>query len=177
MEETHERNAGIPPLSKQNAVVGVGELAISNNRDASISTYALGSCIAVAAYDSQTRSGGIIHIMLPDSSLSPDKAQRQPAMFADTGLPLLLQRLNEFNVERRNLRAFVAGGASIISGSDMFKVGERNIEAVKKAVTSLALPVIKTDIGGVNNRSLQLALETGTVMLKTVHGTSTISLA
>jgi len=98
-------------------------------------------------------------------------------MFADTGLPLMLQSLKELKVERGNLRAFVAGGASIISGSDMFKVGERNIEAVKRAVTSLALPVIKTDIGGVNNRSLQLALETGTVLLKTVHRTSTISLA
>ena len=164
-------------ISKPNAVVGVGELAISNNRNVAISTYALGSCIAVAAYDSQTRTGGIIHIMLPDSSLSPGKAERQPAMFADTGLPLMLQSLSELKVDRGNLRAFVAGGASIISGSDMFKVGERNIEAVKRAVTSLALPVIKADIGGVNNRSLQLDLETGTVSLKTVHGTSTISLA
>ena len=166
-----------PPVSKQNAVVGVGELAVSNNRDLAISTYALGSCIAVAAYDTETKAGGIIHIMLPDSSLSPDKAERQPAMFADTGIPLMLKSLSELNVERGNIRAFVAGGASIMGGSDMFKVGERNIEAVKKAVSSLAMPVIKADIGGVNNRSLQLALGTGTVTLKTVHRTTTISLA
>ena len=115
--------------------------------------------------------------MLPDSNLSPDKAERQPAMFADTGLPLMLRNLGELKAERANIRAFVAGGASVITGSDMFKVGERNIEAVKKAVTTLAIPVIKTDIGGVNNRSLQLAMGNGTVTLKTVHGTSTISLA
>ena len=166
-----------PAVSQRDTVVGVGELAISNNRNVVISTYALGSCIALAAYDADTKAGGIIHIMLPDSSLSPDKAERQPAMFADTGIPLMLDRLSELNAERENLRAFVAGGASVIAGSDMFKVGERNIEAVKKAVTSLAIPVIKADIGGLNNRSLQLALETGTVNLKTVHGNTNISLA
>ena len=166
-----------PAVSQRDTVVGVGELAISNNRNVVISTYALGSCVALAAYDADTKAGGIIHIMLPDSSLSPDKAERQPAMFADTGIPLMLDRLSELNAERENLRAFVAGGASVIAGSDMFKVGERNIEAVKKAVTSLAIPVIKADIGGLNNRSLQLALETGTVNLKTVHGNTNISLA
>ena len=36
----------------------------------------------------------------------------------------------------------------------MFKVGELNIEVVKKAVTSLAKPIIKADMGSVNNRSL-----------------------
>lgn len=165
------------PISKQNMVVGVGELAISNKQDVVISTYALGSCIAVSAYDTVTKAGGIIHIMLPDSRLYLGKAERQPAMFADTGIPLMLQSLSELKAERENLRAFVAGGASVIKGSDMFKVGEHNIEAVKKAVTSLAIPVIKADIGGVNNRSLQLSLETGTVILKTVHGDTTISLA
>ena len=34
-----------------------------------ISTYALGSCIAVSGYDSVTEVGGIIQIMLPDSNL------------------------------------------------------------------------------------------------------------
>ncbi len=128
----------------------------------------------MAAYDSYARTGGIIHIMPPDSSLSPGKTERQPAMFADTELTLMQQSLEELKVERQ---AFMTGGASIISGSDMLKVGESNIEAVKRAVTSLALPVIKTDIGGVNNRSLHLALETGTVLLKTGHGPSTKSLA
>ena len=42
----------------------------------------------------------------------------------------------------------------------MFKVGELNIEVFKKAFTYLAKYVIKADIGSVNNRSLQLSLET-----------------
>ena len=74
-------------------------------------------------------------------------------------------------------RAFVAGGASVIKGSDMFKVGELNIEVFKKAFTYLAKHVIKADIGSVNNRSLQLSLETEMVILKTVHGNTTIGLA
>ncbi len=164
-------------LFRQNAVVGVGEVAVSNNAGVTLSTYALGSCIAVVAYDRVAQAGGLIHIMLPDSSLSPDKAERQPAMFADTGLPLMFRNLLGLKAERSRLRIFVAGGASVISGSDMFKIGERNIVAVKKVINALALPVVKADIGGVNNRTVHLNIETGAVALKTAAGTSKFSLA
>ncbi len=164
-------------IFKQNAIVGVGEIAVSNNSGVTISTYALGSCISVVAYDSVAKAGGLIHIMLPESHLSPAKAATQPAMFADTGVPLLLQSLIGLNAERRRIRSFVAGGASIINGSDMFKIGERNIIAVKKVVNALAIPVPKADVGGVNNRTVHLEIETGIVTLKTANKHSTINLA
>ena len=164
-------------LQRQNAILGVGEVAVSNNASVTISTYALGSCVAVVAYDKPAGVGGIIHIMLPDSRLSPERAAQQPAMFADTGLPLMLKSMKDLKAKRDNIRAFVAGGASVIAGSDMFKVGERNILRVQELARSLAIPVIKTDIGGVNNRSLQLEIATGIVTLKTVQGISTIDLS
>jgi len=115
--------------------------------------------------------------MLPDSNLSPEKAQRQPAMFADTGIPLMFRNLMGLRVERRRLKAFVAGGASVISGSDMFKIGERNIIAVRKIINTLAIPVVRAEIGGVNNRTIHLNVATGEVELKTPTGISKFSLA
>jgi len=42
--------------------------------------------VAVVAYDPVSKASGLLHIMLPDSAISPDKSITQPAMFADTGL-------------------------------------------------------------------------------------------
>ena len=166
----------LPTFFKQRVVVGVGDLAVSNNTNVAISTFALGSCVGIVVYDSEVKVGGLIHIMLPDSSLSPDKAQRQPAMFADTGIPLMFRNLMGLRCERRRMKAFVAGGASVISGSDMFKIGERNILAVKKIINTLGIPVVRADLGGVNNRTVHLSVGTGEVTLKTPIGTSKFSL-
>ena len=167
----------LPSFFSQKAVVGVGDVAVSNNPSVTISTYALGSCIGLVVYDAAVKAGGLIHVMLPDSTLAPDKAQSQPAMFADTGIPLMFRNLMGLKAERKRLKAFVAGGASVISGSEMFKIGERNIAAVKRIVNTLAIPVVKADIGGVNNRTIHLNIATGEVELKTPIGNSKFSLA
>ena len=57
----------------QRIVVGVGDMAVSNNTNMTISTYALGSCVGIVAFDPFVNVGGILHIMLPDSTLSPEK--------------------------------------------------------------------------------------------------------
>jgi chemotaxis protein CheD len=163
--------------AKQDTTVGVGNIVVSNCSSEVIRTHSLGSCIAIAAYDCNAKAGGVLHFMLPDSSLSPQKAINQPAMFADTGIPLLFQKLSALQAERRHVKAFVAGGASVITGSDMFKIGERNIAATKKILIRLGITVIKADIGGVSNRALQLGIGTGEVLLKTTIGTAKLSLA
>lgn len=167
----------LPSLFLQRVVVGVGDLAVSNNANVNLSTFALGSCVGIIIYDKEAKVGGLIHIMLPDSNLSPEKAQRQPAMFADTGMPLLFRNLCGLRSERRRMKAFVAGGASVISGSDMFKIGERNIMAIKRLIGTLGIQVVKADVGGVNNRTIHLNVGTGEVTMKTPLGTSKFSLA
>lgn len=66
-------------------------MKISNTPGTVLVTYSLGSCIAVAIYDPLVRVGGMLHFMLPDSELDPEKAQNNPFMFADTGIPSLFK--------------------------------------------------------------------------------------
>ena len=56
-----------------------------------MTTYGLGSCIALAIHDPVASVGGLLHFMLPESSLNPRKAGENPYLFADTGIPLLFQ--------------------------------------------------------------------------------------
>lgn len=49
-------------------IVGIADLAVSNNPSVTLATYSLGSCLGVTIYDPVIRAGGLLHIMLPDWS-------------------------------------------------------------------------------------------------------------
>ena len=161
--------AGAPTISSlfaQRVVIGVGDMAVSNNETVTLSTYALGSCLGVIVYDSVNHAGGILHLMLPDSSISPQKAVKQPAMFADTGLPLLFKALAGVRAARSSLKIFVTGGASVLNGADPFKIGERNSLAVQRFLKANGFTIAGQDIGGNVNRTVHLSIGTGEVTLK-----------
>ncbi len=71
--------------------MGVADMKVSSQQEEVLVTHALGSCIGVAIYDPVARVGGILHFMLPDSSLDAAKGQEHPYRFADTGLPQLFR--------------------------------------------------------------------------------------
>ena len=167
----------IASIFAQRIVVGVGDMAVSNNTQATLSTYALGSCIGVVAYDPIAKVGGILHLMLPDSSISPDKAQLQPAMFANTGLPLFFRSLAGMKAERSRLRLFVTGGACVLASHDAFKIGERNTKATMDFLATNGFPVRQTVTGGTTNRTVHLQISDGAMILKTPEGSSNSSLA
>jgi chemotaxis protein CheD len=157
----------IASLFAQRVVVGVGEMGVSNNPSITLSTYALGSCVAVVIYDPIAKAGGLLHMMLPDSKISPDKAAAQPAMFADTGLPLLFRAVAGIKGEMSRLRLFVAGGASVLCTNDTFKIGERNIRATADYLSSRGFMVRQSAVGGTINRTVHLNIGTGEINLKT----------
>lgn len=167
----------IPALFAQRVVIGVGDLAVSNNPQVTLSTYALGSCVGVIGYDPVVKAGGILHLMLPDSLISPDKAAKQPAMFADTGLPIFFRSLSGMKVERSRMRVFLAGGASVLNGTDPFKIGERNAASVRKILDVYQIAICGEDLGGNVNRTVHLELASGSLTLKTPDRTEQYSLA
>ncbi len=164
-----------PPLGP-NIVIGVGDAAASREPKAVLSTYALGSCIGLVAYDPVMKSGGMLHLMLPESRISPDKAAAQPAMFADTGLPFFFQKLAGVLVDRGRLRLFVAGGANVLKGTDPFRIGEQNARATFAFLQRNGYPVKYQSIGGNFNRTLHLEIGSGLVTLKMPQGTEQVSL-
>lgn len=156
----------VASLFAQRVVIGVGDMAVSNNTQMILSTYALGSCIGVIAYDPLVKAAGILHLMLPESTISPEKAARQPAMFADTGLPAFFRALAGLKADRSRLRLFVAGGASVIAGTDPFRIGERNARTTLDYLSREGYVIRRTEVGGAINRTIHLEVSTGSVTLK-----------
>src|SRR6266700_732399 len=115
-------------------VVGVGDGGVSRDPDSVLITYALGSCIAVMMHDPVARVSGMVHYMLPESSLSSEKSQARPWMFADTGIPCLLRAALEQGADKRRLIIFAAGGAHVMDDNGVFNIGKRNCLALRKAL-------------------------------------------
>jgi chemotaxis protein CheD len=171
--------AGSPTLSAiitPRLVVGVAELAVTNQSGAVLSTYALGSCIGLVAYDPVARAAGLLHLMLPDSTISPEKAARQPAMFADTGVPALFNALQGVRAQRSRTVLYIAGGASVLSGPDSFQIGERNAAAVRRLISVYGCRVLAYEVGGFVNRTLHLDIGTGRLTVKMPDRTLTVAL-
>jgi chemotaxis protein CheD len=163
-------------FAAQRLVVGVGELAVANNPQAVLSTYALGSCIGIVAYDREAGAGGLLHLMLPDSQISPDKARRQPAMFADTGIPALFTAMQGVRAQRSRIRLVLAGAASVLSGPDSFRIGERNIAAVRRVLAVYGCTILASELGGTVNRTLHFSLSDARLQLKLPDRVSTIDM-
>ncbi len=136
---------------------------------ATLISYGLGSCIGISLYDPQTKIGGLLHIMLPDSSKSRSNENR--AKFADTGIVDMLQELQKMGAVKSRLVAKLAGGAQMFAfanASDIMRVGVRNVEASKEILKGLSIPIVGEDTGKNYGRTVQIDLSTGIYTVKTI---------
>ncbi len=147
--------------------VDIADMQVTSEPDGVLVTYALGSCIALMVYDPTRKVSGMIHYMLPQSSTSPEKAKARPSMFADTGIPLLFHAMYARGCDKRNLIVKAAGGAALLSQTDVFEIGKRNHLILRKMLWKAGVPIKAEDVGGTSFRTAHLYNDTGRVTIKT----------
>lgn len=148
-------------------IVGVADMKVSNKLEESIITYSLGSCIGLVIYDPVVKVGGILHYMLPDSSIDRTKARARPLMFADTGIPRLFKTAYKYGAKKSRIKIYVAGGAEILDQKGFFNIGKRNYMALKKMFFKNNVMIGKEDVGGNHNRTVRIEIATGGIFVKT----------
>ena len=151
-----------------NTVVGISEAHASNDPGVTFTTYSLGSCIGVALYDPVARAGGLLHFQLPSWSIDPARANAEPAMFADSGMALLLQQMATLGGVERRMRVTLAGGAQMLNDAALFNIGRRNHTAIRKILWQRGMLIAHEDIGGGSPRNLSLRLQDGAAVVKLV---------
>lgn len=149
-----------------NIVVDIADYAVSADPNATIITYSLGSCIGLAIWDPVAHVGGMLHYMLPDSQLSPEKARSSPAMFCDTGVPRLFRAAYELGAVKSRMVVKVAGGSQLLDDNGTFNIGKRNYLALRKIFWKNGVMINAEDVGGNLSRTLKLQLATGVLTLK-----------
>jgi len=148
--------------------VGMADLKICLSPNG-ITTLGLGSCVGVAIRDTQTKIGGLAHVMLPDSTAIHNNTNI--AKFADTGIAELVKQMEKAGAKRAKMVAKIAGGAQMFAfqnKTDLVRVGEKNVEASKKKLKELGIPIIAEDTGDSFGRTVVFFPETGNFIIRAV---------
>lgn len=145
--------------------VGIADMKIVRAPGCLI-TYALGSCIGICIYDPNIKLAGMIHIMLPDM---PKTGDNNIMKYADTGIPEMVRKMENFGGRRPRMTAKIAGGAKMFNipgDSALGNIGMRNTERVRAVLAKLGIRLIAQDTGADYARTMEFDSETGRVTLR-----------
>lgn len=149
-------------------IVGVADMKVSGNPDDVLITYALGSCLGIAIHDPVAKVGGLLHVMLPLSTIDPAKAKENPCMFVDTGVPRLFIECYKAGAKKERLIVKVAGGACMYGSEeeDRFQIGKRNFLMLRKLLWKNGVLIQASDVGSKESRTMSLHIGSGEVLLR-----------
>jgi len=148
--------------------VGMADLNVCRAPDA-ITTLGLGSCVGAVIFDPVRGIAGLAHVMLPDSKAVRNNSN--VAKFADSGLDELYRKMMLIGASRVGLKAKIAGGAQMFaftSNNEMLRIGDRNVEAVKRKLAQLGIPIIAQDTGKSFGRTIEFYPATGELLIRAV---------
>lgn len=149
--------------------VGIADLKVAVTPNI-LTTFGLGSCIAVALYDPVKKIGGLSHFMLPDTSFSRNTSN--PAKFATLAIDILIDKMVESGASKGRLTAKLVGGSSMFSSisnvNSSMNMGEKNYQAAKEILSKKGIKILAEEVGGNYGRSLDFFTENGTVLVKSV---------
>lgn len=136
-------------------------------------TVGLGSCVGISFYDSNLRLAGLAHILLADSSQFKDR-QKNLMKYADTAIPLMLEKMQKQGTLKKRITAKISGGSQLfnftLAGGSGLSVGEKNIAAVRKTLKSMGIPIRAEDVGGNFGRTMRVYVDTGVVEITSLQG-------
>ena len=153
-------------------VVGISDLKVARPPDTLI-TYALGSCVGICLLDPVSQVAGLSHIMLPTKSVAPNDLNIMK--FADTAIPELIRKMEQLGGQRARMKAKIAGGAQMFemqgaaANNAMWKIGQRNVEAVTNALQMLRIPIIAKDVLKNYGRTVSFDPQSGIMTIKALN--------
>jgi chemotaxis protein CheD len=154
-------------MSGERVHVKIGEIKVARETG-TLFTIGLGSCVAVALYDPKERVGGLAHVMLPELA---NAVTHTPGRTAPTAIPELIRVMESAGARKRGMFARIVGGAAMFESvlpSYGLRLGERNVEAVKLALSDAQIPLRAEDVGGSFGRSVFFDAADGKLLVRAV---------
>ncbi|MEZ4457961.1 MAG: chemotaxis protein CheD [Gemmatimonadales bacterium] len=144
-------------------VVRVSELIVTD-APAQLVAVALGSCVAVALYDPSNKIGGLAHVLLPTQAMG--KISGEPGRYAQSAVPVLVERMIARGARAPAIIARLVGGASMfvsLTPPGTIQVGDRNVVAAREALHRHGIRLVGEAVGGDFGRTAEFDLETGRI--------------
>jgi chemotaxis protein CheD len=153
-------------MAVSSVVVGISDCKVTRDAESVLVTYALGSCIAVAMHDPVTKVSGLLHYMLPESAIDSKKAEQNPFMFADTGIPRMMDALKAAGGESKRMVVRLTGGAQVLDSQGVFQIGKRNYLAARRILWKAGILVAAEAVGGEVSRTTRLEVGSGRLWVR-----------
>jgi len=140
--------------------------AIFADKEAHLVDTILGSCVSVCLYDPVNKLGCINHYMLPfwnGTGLASPK-------YGNIAIKKIIDKMVEMGSIPKNIEAKIFGGGEVIeTQSNLFKIGERNIEIAINTLKEHKIKITGQSVGGKSGRKIRFNTETGVVLMKVIQ--------
>lgn len=141
---------------KAEKFISIGRIA-TGSAESILTSSPLGSCIAVIAYDVNTKIGGMAHVMLPGQSPNSDDNR-----YAEDAINNLIDNLQKLGVLEKNIEICLVGGANVLR-KENDNIADQLIDSVYEILKKKKLKVKAASVGGYERRNAKLNLNTGIV--------------
>ena len=122
---------------------------------------AIGSCIAIVAYDPTRNIGSLAHVMLPGRAPA-DKKPSEKMRYAADAIDAMVSKLIHMGSRKVDLEVTLVGGGNVLNRADD-TICKDNIESTMQLLREMDLKVRAQALGGTDRKSVSLDVERGIV--------------
>jgi len=138
--------------------VNTGEVKLSREK-IMLRSIAIGSCVVIAAYDSNNRAGAMAHVMLPGSAPEKDTGKTR---YAENAVDELVNRMTQAGTNKDDIEVCLVGGGNVLKKQDD-TICKDNIESTTQILEERRIPIRATVLGGTERKSVFLDVESGSI--------------
>ena len=138
--------------------VNTGDIALGEG-DFVLRSVALGSCIAVVAYDSKKKIGAIAHIMLPGKA--PENILEK-TRYAEDSIDEMIYRMLKKGSKHSDIEVCLVGGCNVLKRKDD-TICEANINSTTQLLSNKSIPIRAKALGGLERKSVFIDIKTGVI--------------
>jgi chemotaxis protein CheD len=146
--------------------VDTGQLKVGGS-DSILRSSAIGSCIAIAVYNSKKPVGILAHIMLPGKSPLTNSVQKNK--YAENAIDEIIETMNRLGVKNNEFEVCLVGAANVLEDkADTICVS--NIKSVVDLLKEKNIKINVKALGGVQRRTISFDVGKGRVFFSEGNG-------
>jgi chemotaxis protein CheD len=148
--------------------VGLGEIAVSKNREEVLVAFGLGSCVGVGIYDPVKGVAGLLHAVLPEPL---NNNEQDSTKYVGNGINKLFEEVIKLGAVKERLIIRIAGGSNMLTSpglSKTFDIGTRNTTMAINLLNAQKLKIVSQSIGGNIGRTFRVYVVDGKMTIRMI---------
>ena len=140
--------------------VQIGQIEVAKGK-VILQSKAIGSCIAIVAYDPKRNIGSLAHVMLPGRAPA-GKEPSERTKYAADAIDGIVAKMSKLGSKKADLEVTLVGGGNVLNRADD-TICKDNIESTMQILREKGLKVRARALGGTDRKGVSLDVECGTV--------------